>query len=323
MYDVGLYGDRLTAHAIPSTHLGFRSKYDPLASARFVNWVRREQFDIVHTHGWPPIFLGSIAARFAPRTRFFVTEHSSSNRRRSHNLRLLERWIYRPYERIIPVSKAAARGLHAWLPETTTRAQTIYNGISFARLAEAHPSSAASVVRAMPPPVILSASGSEPHKGADVLVEALRERQDRPFTLALAGAGRRDAELVARVQHAGLQARTRRLGYVPDVHLLMPDAAMLVVPSRREGCPMVILEAMAMQTPIVASAVGGVPELVEDGKSARLVPPDNPAALGDALACILSDSAEVARLTLAAREQVERFSAARQSQAIAELYHKS
>jgi glycosyltransferase involved in cell wall biosynthesis len=323
LYEVGLYGERLAAHGIRAQHLGFASKYAPRALAQFVRRVQGARFDIVHTHGWPAIFFGAVAAQFARGTRFFVTEHSSSNRRRRYHLGMLERQIYRRYACIIPVSYAAAEGLHGWLPETDARASMIYNGISFERLGEVPSNKAHSLLQGMTAPVILSASGSETHKGADVLIETLGAQKDtRDFTLALAGAGRHDADLWERVKRAGLETRTRRLGYVPDVHLLMRDADVLVVPSRREGCPMVILEAMAMETPIVASAVGGIPELVEDGKSARLVPPDNPDGLGRALDEVLRDRAEAGRLSRAARERIEQFSARRQAAQVAELYRQ-
>ncbi len=321
LYEVGLYGDRLERHGIRATPLGFESKYDPRALTHLVRRVQRERFDLVHTHGWPPIFFGAIAGRFAPATRFVVTEHSSSNRRRRYHLRFLEQWIYKRYARIIPVSRAAAEGLHGWLPQTDARATMIYNGVSPARLGEVPTRAARDLLKGMEPPVILSASGSEPHKGADVLIDALgRYKGKHAFTLALAGAGRHDAELWERVKVAGLETRTRRLGYVPDVHMLMHDAAVFVLPSRREGCPMVILEAMAMETPIVASAVGGVPELVEDGKSARLVPPDDAAALEQALEHVLQDREMAVRLSRAAKERVGLFSAEEQAKKVVEVY---
>lgn len=322
LYELGTYGERLQRHNISGFSPGLQSKYDAGGFARLVARLRRERFDLIHAHGWPAIFFAALAAVFLPHARFFVTEHSVSNRRRRYKLKPLESWMYRRYERIISVSRAADDALRDWLPETASRSRVVYNGISFARLNEP-------MTRALPPielereclPLVLCAAGSEYHKGADILIDALASRSNnQALTLALAGAGRHDAELRERVRASGLERRVQWMGYVPDVVTHLRRANVFVLPSRREGCPMVLLEAMAMGMPVVAARVGGVPELICDRESGLLVPPENPAALAQGLDTILGNPAFAQKLGESARARVNAFSADQQAARLAEYY---
>src|SRR6185437_7900373 len=128
-------------------------------------------------------------------------------------------------------------------------------------------------------------------KGADVLVEAMGAlaRRGRAADLAIIGAGALEPALRARVAALGIEGRVRFLGR--RVHDEVPQWIsafdVLCLPSRREGCPNVVLEALASGRPVVASEVGGVPELLR-GDNRILVPPDRPDALADALARALA-----------------------------------
>jgi glycosyltransferase involved in cell wall biosynthesis len=129
-------------------------------------------------------------------------------------------------------------------------------------------------------------------KGADVLVEAaalLRARTPRPVDVVLVGAGALEPELRARVASLGLDGRVRLVGrrLHDEVPLWLAAFDVLCLPSRREGCPNVVLEALASGRPVVASAVGGVPELVREG-AGLLVPPERPDALASAIAAALA-----------------------------------
>lgn len=134
-------------------------------------------------------------------------------------------------------------------------------------------------------PLWVVAARLEEQKGHDVLLDALAEVRARglAFTAALAGDGTRRAALETRAAELGLGDHVRFLGQLEEVGPLLLAADAVVLPSRWEGLPLTLLEALARGRPVVASAVGGVPEVVEDGVSGRLVPPGDPAALADAL----------------------------------------
>jgi glycosyltransferase involved in cell wall biosynthesis len=105
----------------------------------------------------------------------------------------------------------------------------------------------------------------------------------------VAGDGPLRAELEALVGRLGLEQNVYFLGFRSDPRALIGLLDVLVVPSHTEGAPLVVLEAMAAGVPVVASAVGGIPDQVRHGEDGLLVPPGDPAALGDAVLELLGD----------------------------------
>ncbi len=149
-------------------------------------------------------------------------------------------------------------------------------------------------------------------KGVEVLLEALRALRDRQLEIRLliAGDGEHRAALERRAAELELGAAVRFLGRcdASRVRGLLRGARALFVPSIYEGMPLVVLEAMEAGVPVIASAVSGIPEVVEDGETGWLVPPEAPDALADALAAVLADPAEASRRGAAGRRRVdERF----------------
>ncbi len=98
----------------------------------------------------------------------------------------------------------------------------------------------------------------------------------------------------------------RLAGARSDIERLLPGADLFVLSSRREGLPMVILEAFACGLPVVATRVGGIPEVVEHGRTGWLVAPEDPEALAEGMAAVLGTPGTGARLGGAARETAER-----------------
>jgi glycosyltransferase involved in cell wall biosynthesis len=134
-------------------------------------------------------------------------------------------------------------------------------------------------------PLWVCAARLEEQKGQDVLLDALAEvaRRGLEFTVALAGAGTQRAALEAKSVALGLAGRVRFLGQVEAIGPLMLAADAVALPSRWEGLPLTLLEALARGRPVVASRVGGIPEVIEDGVHGRLVEPGDARGLADAL----------------------------------------
>jgi len=145
-------------------------------------------------------------------------------------------------------------------------------------------------------------------KGVEVLLEALRELRRRvpQAVLRIAGDGEHRERLECRTAGLGLESAVSFLGTcdAARVRALLRGAAALVVPSIYEGMPLVVLEAMAAGVPVVASRVSGIPEVVVDGETGWLVPPEDPEALAGALAQVLTDSDEARRRGEAGRRRV-------------------
>jgi glycosyltransferase involved in cell wall biosynthesis len=195
-------------------------------------------------------------------------------------------------------ASVAARGVP---PERIT---VIPNGVDGARFA---PSAAAGArERNGQDPVIGCVGCLAPRKDHRTLLEALSalDRRGRRFHAVLVGDGPERAALEARARELGLAGRVRFAGERDDVAALLPTFDVFVLSSREEGIPNALLEAMAAARPVVATAVGGTPEVVHAGETGWLVPPGEPAALAAALDEALVHPGEAVRRGLAARQAV-------------------
>jgi glycosyltransferase involved in cell wall biosynthesis len=156
--------------------------------------------------------------------------------------------------------------------------------------------------------VVVFAGRLGPQKAVGVLLEALRRVSD--VSLVIAGDGPERSALERRALELGLEARVRFLGSVPreTVLRLFRAADVSVLPSAWENFPHTIVEALAVGCPVIATAVGGVPEVVRDAENGLLVPPGDSAALAAAIERFLGDASLRERLRGAAARSVEGYS---------------
>jgi glycosyltransferase involved in cell wall biosynthesis len=141
--------------------------------------------------------------------------------------------------------------------------------------------------------------------------------------LAIAGRGQEEDALRRLSAELGTADRVHLLGLRDDVERILEAADVFVQPSRSEGLPLSILEAMAAELPIVATRVGGVAEAILDGQTGHLIEPGEPAALADAMRKILESPDRGAALAAAARRRAEEcFSVERMADGYVELYRK-
>jgi glycosyltransferase involved in cell wall biosynthesis len=228
--------------------------------------------------------------------------------------RSFERAAARACARLIVVSDDERRaGIEAGVgrPE---QYRVILNGIELERF-DAAP-------RPVPGRVIALGRLSQ-QKRPDVAVEAFARVHGRlsESELLLAGRGPEEERVRELAGRLGVDGAVRFLGPRDDVPELLATASCLVLSSDYEGCPLSVLEAMAAGVPVVATRVGGVPELVDDGRTGLLVEPGRPDLLADALARLLSNPAEAAGLGAAAREEARaRFSRERMLAAVERVY---
>jgi len=147
----------------------------------------------------------------------------------------------------------------------------------------------------------------EPEKGVDVLLRAAARIVERMPECAfmVVGDGPLRATLEAEAASLGLGSHVHFLGFRPDARALLPLLEVLVVPSLSEGAPLVVLEAMAAGVPVVASAVGGIPDQIRHDQEGLLVPPGDDTALAAAVLSLLEDPALARRYGEAGRSKVE------------------
>jgi glycosyltransferase involved in cell wall biosynthesis len=146
-----------------------------------------------------------------------------------------------------------------------------------------------------------------PYKGHADLVEALAVLATPP-PLCFVGEGPERGRLTELIRARGLEHVVTLAGAVPDARDLLEHYEFAVLPSHDEGLPNAVLEAMAAGLPVIATAVGGVPEIVSDGVTGILVPPRAPAALAAAIETIAGDPLLRVRMGAAGREHAERLS---------------
>jgi glycosyltransferase involved in cell wall biosynthesis len=163
-------------------------------------------------------------------------------------------------------------------------------------------------------PLILSVGRLREKKGLDTLIEAchLLRLRGQPFRCEIVGYGEEQERLQALIANHGLQAQVQLTGKLTREHVIdrYARASVYVQPSRvaadgdRDGIPNVLLEAMAMSVPVVATNVSGIPEIVCHGRNGLLIEPDDPTALADAVSQLIDDPALGAALGQAARQAV-------------------
>jgi len=154
--------------------------------------------------------------------------------------------------------------------------------------------------------VILSAGRLSEQKGFDVLIEAASQLHKRrnDFVVLIAGDGNLEHRIRTQMAEFGLEQIVHLIGFQSPLRSASAGASVFALASRYEGMPTVLLEAMSVGTPVVATAVNGVPELIPDERFGLLVPPDDAAALAAALERFLDDASLARSVADAARDRV-------------------
>ena len=281
--------------------------------------LRRTQTALLHVNDlwWAPV------ARLAAQPLSLpwvvsVRQHLEPRRVRQYHLNRA------PY--ILTLTEAAREVLLAnGVP--AARVRTIHSGVD---PEEYSPATSGATIRAQlgipfEAPAIGCVANVLKIKGHDILIEAFSKvvkMDPRAHCLIV---GKHDspygAEVRALADRLGLAERTHFLGFQEDVRPFLAAMDVVVLASWSEGLPIALIEAMAMAKPVVATCVGGIPEVVEDGKTGVLVPPGDVNALAEALQTLLSDPVSRQQMGQAGRQRVvERFGLAQSVAAIHQVY---
>lgn len=272
------------AASVPVTAVRMRSAADLGAILRLRRLLRERGVSLVHTHSSVDSWLGAISAKSIDRP-VVRTRHVSIPILRRRAL------VYRLADRIV-TSGEGVRAIVIAAGIAPERVVSIPAGVDTARF---HPRVSGTAVReelglAGAPAVVGLVANVRGSKGHNVFLDAARQvlavAPDTRFLIVGDGVG--FDEVGRRVREMGLDGRVLLTGFRRDIPEVMAALDVLVLPSiRSEAIPQVIPQALAVGRPVVASTVGGSPELIRDGENGRLVPPGDTRALADAILALL------------------------------------
>jgi len=292
----GVLAGEIEALGWPVTALGIPSGLHPSLIVRLARSFRRWRPDVVHTHDQRALFYAGPAAWLTRVPMIVHTRHGRDVGATPRQTIILQ-YLSRLVDRFVCVSEEVAE-LSREQGIAGLGLRTILNGIDTSRFGFGGPDPAGPVV---------TVARLSPEKDVANLVRATAMAAEwvPELRVEVAGGGPCLEDLRQLAADLGVGDRIAFLGEVRDVRSVLAHAQMFVLPSRSEGIPLTALEAMACGLPVVATRVGGLPEVVEDGVTGLLVPPADPAALAQAILDIGRDPERGLRMGQAGRERVE------------------
>lgn len=261
------------------------------------DFLRDNGVEVLHTHNTYPYFYGALGAWLAGTPVVVNTQHG-----RGCGPGLKSLWQFRIANRVGHlvggVSEDATRLCQQQDRWSAAKMHCIWNGIDLDRFAYHGPAGNHTAI---------SVGRLSPEKDFATLIRAVKLVVPRfpDFRLMLVGNGAERERLAGLVQELGLVQHVDMLGERSDVPALLKQASFFVGSSRTEGISLTLLEAMAVGLPIVTTAVGGNPEIVQEGLTGYLVPSEDPAALANGICRMLEREQEWNSMGVVARERVE------------------
>jgi glycosyltransferase involved in cell wall biosynthesis len=298
---------------------GFARPRTIAALLGFARWCRRERIEVVQTcdlyanvFGLPGAALAGVPVRIGSRRELNPDKAPGQIR--------LQRQVYRCATTVV-ANSAAARDILEQEGLAPASIAVVPNGIE----ATLYPDRDAVTAR-RPVRSVITVANLRPEKSHETLIAAAElvaaEFPDVQFQVV--GDGLRRSELEALVRAGGLERRVQFLGHREDVPRLLAEADVFVLPSRSEAFPNCAIEAMAAGLPVVASATGGLLDLIEHGHTGLLFEPGNPEALAAALRHLFTDRGTAAGIGQRAQTQVrQRYSFERMVRSFEDLYAAS
>jgi glycosyltransferase involved in cell wall biosynthesis len=324
----GTLGDELDARGVRAVALGARSLWDLRVFGRLLSILRRDRIQILRSHLFWANLVARVVGRLASVPVIITTHHDTFSWMRWHR-RLAERLTAPMSDAITTCSESVRREAIETFGLRPGLVRTLRNAIE---LPETRPDHAARErvrreLGASADDLLVGTLGrlDEPKKGLAIFLQAARLLSGElpRVRFAIVGDGPARASLEERAAREGVSHCTVFPGVRRDVPEVMRAFDLLVQPSLWEGFGLTLVEAMAVGTPVVASRVGGIPEVVADGVTGLLVPPGNPHALATACASILGDGVRASQMGRAGidRARVE-FGIERLVREIEDLYRE-
>jgi glycosyltransferase involved in cell wall biosynthesis len=324
--DTNSFTEKLEDLYIPVLALSEEGPYDLSIIQKLKRLAREVKPDLIETHAVKSHFLTRLSGlpRSIPWIAFHHGYTSTTWRTKSYNE--LDRWSLRAASQVVTVSRVSVEQLTSKgiKPE---KIRIIHNAVSATYGINTGDASQVDALREslgipVGQKVILSVGRLSKEKDQVGLVEAMRElRSPSPPYLLIVGGGPEHKAILERARELGLTNRVILTGHQDQVGPFYALADMVVISSRSEGSPNVLLEALAVGVPLVATAVGGIPEMVTDGEHALLVPHGNARQMAEAIDKLLGTKGLAQRLTEHGKMLIRtRFSLAERARTLSEMY---
>ena len=296
--EIGPIGERLQADGITVEHLHRQPGIDRSCARRLKEFADREDAQILHAHQCTPFFQAMLSRGFLGRRPVVFTEHGrhfpdTPSRKRA----IVNRLLLRNYDRLIGCGSAVRQALidNEGLPES--RVEVIYNGVDLRAIGKADVGAREK---------IRGEFGIASTDFLAVLVARLHELKDHQtalravdqarhtipgLRLLLAGEGDQRAAIEQTIRERGLDQTVILAGTRKDVPNLLAASDVFLMSSISEGIPLTVIEAMAARIPVVSTAVGGLPEIIQHGVTGLLAGAGDDGALAESLTRIAQDGA--------------------------------
>jgi len=321
--------ERARALDVPYVEIVERRTWDTTLVPRLGALIDELGIDVVHSHDYKTDLLAWLAAR-RRRIAIVATAHGWTGHSKRERLVYYpgHKWLLARFPQVIAVSSEIKHELGRW-GAAADRVTVLLNGIDPGRFRR-DPSRVSPTRDAMgirPDAVVLGAVGRlEPQKRFDLLIDAfetLRRTRSEPLLLLIAGEGSARSALEAQIARLGLGTDCRLLGQLSEITAFHHALDLFVQSSDYEGTPNVVLEAMAMETPVVATSVGGTADICRPGLDGEILPPGDVGILTAGISRVLGDHALRVSRTASARHRVEQdLSFERRVRALDDLYEE-
>ena len=298
--------------------------YNPFAAVVAVmsvaRYLQKEKIDVLHTHSTEAGIIGRFASRVANVPVVIHEIHGDPiSPDRNSVLNALISWLERVSTtgdtNFIVKSKNIKQTFLDRGIGTPSQYTTIYHGVDLEKFRTADPICDSDV------PIVLFVGRLSEGKGLlDLLTAASQINDDYQFRLLIAGEGPLADKIETQAKSLGINELVELLGYREDVPALMSSADVLVLPSYREGTPRVITEALAAGTPVVSTAIAGIPDQVSDGETGFLIEPGDVEKLAGNIQELLDLSRKNGNISRKASESVSKFAKGEAQDRYRELY---
>lgn len=295
---------------IPIVKLPLKGAIDILSAIRLGIYCRRNEVDIIHCHLARDYWLARCAKILYPKSKLVFTRHLLKPIRKN----ALNRWLFRKVDKVIAVSEAVKDSLLRQELMPVEKIVTIYNGININKFSSATPARIRKELKIDSDTKIIGIVGQiSPHKGQETLIRSfplIIERTPRSV-LVVIGSDFSNGQYIKKLQELsetlGISNKLFFMGPRSDIPNLLKSLDVFVLASKNEPFGLVLLEAMASGTPIVATNAGGPKEIIINKESGLLVEPGDSQALAEAVLKILQNQDLREKFILQGLKRVKKF----------------